>query len=39
MKSRTLMFVTAITLLAALAIPVQLAAQEEQLQKKDISRY
>ena len=29
MKSRTLMFVTAITLFAALAIPVRLAAQEQ----------
>src|SRR5438552_8979316 len=29
MKSRTLMFVTAITLFAALAIPVRLAGQEQ----------
>jgi probable HAF family extracellular repeat protein len=36
MKSRTLMCITAMTLFAALAVPVRLAAQEE---KQDLPRY
>ena len=41
MKSRTLTFITALSLFAALAIPVPLAAQEEQAtqQKAKHSRY
>ncbi len=39
MKTRTLRFITALTLSAALAIPIWLAAQEQQEDKRQHTRY